>query len=43
MGQARLGACRQGSGPRSGAIPLQAEWHQLQVGMIPLLPVLRLR
>ncbi|XP_014743685.1 PREDICTED: E3 ubiquitin-protein ligase RNF19B-like isoform X2 [Sturnus vulgaris] len=36
-------ACSQGPGSLSGAVPLQAEWQRLQLGMVLLLPVVRLR
>lgn len=36
-------ACSQGTGSLSGAVPLQAERHRLQLEMVPLLPVMRPR
>ncbi|KAM4786567.1 E3 ubiquitin-protein ligase RNF19B-like isoform 5-T5 [Cyanocitta cristata] len=36
-------ACSRGMGLLSGAVPLQAERHRLQLGMVPLLPVMRPR
>lgn len=35
--------CSQGAGSLSGAVSLQAERHPLQLGMVPLCPVVRLR
>lgn len=35
--------CSQGAGSLSGAVSLQAERHRLQLGMVPLFPVVRLR